>query len=418
MLSVSELNEQIKSLIESTFLNVNVKGEVVKPTYHSSGHLYFSIKDEHSTIKCVMFRSNANKMNFKIKDGLLININANISLYTPRGEYQLNCLSINEGDKGDLAIKLQKLKEKLKQKGYFDTNRKKTLNKFLNNIAIISSKSGAALQDILSLSKKRFPLSNIYLYDSLMQGNKAINSIIKAIKEADTKNYDCIAIARGGGSLEDLSIFNEEILLDAIFLAKTPIISAIGHESDYLLSDLVADIRAPTPSTCMEMILPDKFDLLMYIDNLMNDLNNIQNNLLKQKEEKLINLKNNLRLNSTQNKIINFENNIKSIKILFDNTINMKLEKLENILNHNKNLFINSLDNIFNIKKEKLENIKKFYELYKENIEENKNYLKLSIGNKLISLDKLKKDDVFYISSSQKKAKAKIIEIKNINENF
>lgn len=258
-LSVSSLNEQIKGLLEESFSRVLVEGELSRITFHNSGHIYFTLKDSLSSISCVMFRTNANKLKFQLKEGQKVIIDGALTLYKPRGSYQINCFSIEPSGQGALALAYEQLKQKLSDKGYFAQEIKKELPKFPKKIAFITSATGAALQDMLRVANSRFRAIEVDIYDVLVQGNYAATSIVQALRVADTKAYDIIVIGRGGGSIEDLWAFNEEIVADAIFEAKTFIVSAVGHEIDYLISDFVADLRAPTPSAAMQMCLAGNF---------------------------------------------------------------------------------------------------------------------------------------------------------------
>ena len=250
-LSVSSLNEQIKTLLESTFTRVLVEGELSRVTCHNSGHIYFTLKDASSSIKAVMFKGNASKLKFELQEGLKVILDGAITLYKPRGEYQINCFSIQPSGHGALALAYEQLKERLSSKGYFDSARKKPLVKFPKKIALITSATGAALQDMLRVANSRYRAIEIDIYDVLVQGESAAPAIVKALGLADAKGYDVIVMGRGGGSIEDLWAFNEEIVADAIFKAKTPIVSAVGHEIDWVISDFVADLRAPTPSAAV-----------------------------------------------------------------------------------------------------------------------------------------------------------------------
>ena len=241
MITVSELNEKIKAILEATFMHIMVEGEVASATYHSSGHLYFSIKDDKSTIKCVMWKSNVKKLKFKIESGEHIVIDGSIGVYSPRGEYQLIAVNIEPYGKGALALAYEQLKAKLEAKGYFKDEHKKPIPKFPKRVAIVTALQGAALQDMLKVARKRWQLVDIFVIDVLVQGDSAKDEISKAIEYADTLDVDVIVVSRGGGSAEDLWAFNEEIVAEAIFKANTPIVSAIGHEVDFLISDFVAD---------------------------------------------------------------------------------------------------------------------------------------------------------------------------------
>jgi len=268
MISVSSLNTKIKSLLEATFMHILVEGEVASVTYHTSGHLYFSIKDDKSTIKCVMWRSSVVQMKFRIEKGMHIVVEGSVSVYTPRGEYQFQTIRIEPYGQGALALAYEQLKEKLKAKGYFEAQRKKTLPKQIHKIALVTAKESAALHDMLKIIEKRWPLLEAVVVDTLVQGESAAAQIARALRYADTLGADVVVVGRGGGSAEDLWAFNEEAVADAIFAMRTPVVSAVGHEVDVLISDYVADQRAPTPSAAIEMILPDKNEILYWLDEL------------------------------------------------------------------------------------------------------------------------------------------------------
>ncbi len=265
-MSVSSLNTKIKSLLEATFMHILVEGEVASVTYHTSGHLYFTIKDDKSAIKCVMWRSSVARMKFRIEKGMHIVVEGSVSVYTPRGEYQFQTVKIEPYGQGALALAFEQLKKKLKNQGYFDKQRKKPMPKVIRHLALVTAKESAALHDMLKIIEKRWPLVEVTVVDTLVQGEQAARSIALALKYADTLGADVVVVGRGGGSTEDLWAFNEEVVADAIFAMKTPVVSAVGHEVDVLISDYVADLRAPTPSAAIEMVLPDKNELLYLLD--------------------------------------------------------------------------------------------------------------------------------------------------------
>ncbi|STO99785.1 exodeoxyribonuclease VII large subunit [Helicobacter canadensis] len=322
-LSVSELNSQIKGLLEATFLQVSVCGEVSNCTYHSSGHIYFSLKDKDSTLKCVMFRGNARYLKFKIEDGMDLILNGGITLFIPRGEYQLNCLSAIPSGVGELTLAYEQLKKEYEKKGYFLN--KKPLPKFPKRVGLITSKSGAVLHDMLRVAQKRWNLVEFILFDTLVQGEGAKENIAKNIQMADSLNLDCLILARGGGSLEDLWAFNEPLVIEAIFLAKTPIVSAIGHEPDVVLSDFVADLRAPTPSAAMEILLPDKIEWLMRLDSMQKTMENKIQNLLEKKNKKLEYLEVLLQKNSFFEKIKNHKQQLLTLQKFLTQAIESKI---------------------------------------------------------------------------------------------
>lgn len=270
VLSVSEINSQLKAVLQEHFRGVCVEGEICNFVKHPSGHHYFSLKDKDSIIKCVLFQNNASKLKITLENDLKVQVSGDVSIYGPRGEYQIVCSSVTQC--GVSFSEYTKIKEKLQKEGLFDEKHKKPLPEFPHKIALITSRSGAALQDMLFVANKRWNLVQLTVFNTLVQGVNAKNEIIENIKLADNGKFDIIILARGGGSFEDLWAFNEEVVARAIFDAKTPIVSAIGHESDFLISDFVADKRAPTPSAAMEIILPDKDEWLLKLDELRNTL--------------------------------------------------------------------------------------------------------------------------------------------------
>jgi exodeoxyribonuclease VII large subunit len=269
MMTVNSLNIKIKSLLEATFMHIQVEGEIASVTYHqASGHIYFSIKDDKSSIKCVMFRSNAQRLKFRLEKGERIIVEGSVGVYTPRGEYQFYAVHIEPFGRGALALAYEQLKEKLKQKGYFDQANKKAIPKTIQKLALVTAKESAALHDMIKIIEKRWPLIEVKIIDTLVQGEHAPREIAQALQYADNLGVDLIIVGRGGGSTEDLWAFNEEIVADTIFTLKTPIVSAVGHEIDMPISDFVADMRAPTPSAAIEMILPDKQEVLYAINEI------------------------------------------------------------------------------------------------------------------------------------------------------
>ncbi len=287
LLSVSALNEKIKSLLEATFMHIRVEGEIASVTYHSSGHIYFSAKDDRSTLRCVMWRSNAARLKFRLEKGEHVVIDGSVGVYTPRGEYQLIAVSVEPYGRGALAVAFEQLKKKLEAKGYFAAEHKKLLPRYPKRIALVTAVGGAALQDMLKVARRRWPLTELLVVDTLVQGEGAAESIARAIRYADTLGVDIIVTGRGGGSAEDLWAFNEEAVAEAIFEAQTPVVSAVGHEVDTLISDFVADLRAPTPSAAMEMILPDGNELLRQLDERTDRMQRRMREILARGEERL-----------------------------------------------------------------------------------------------------------------------------------
>ena len=270
-ISVTELNKYVKdSIAQDEFLNnVLVKGEISNYKHHYTGHLYFTLKDEKSLIKCVMFKTYADNMKFEPKDGMKVIIFGTVSVFERDGIYQIYCKMMQEDGIGDLFAAYEKLKEKLSLEGLFDEKYKKTIPKMPKVIGVLTSNTGAVIRDIINVSTRRNPNVYIRLLPVPVQGSGAAEKIVKAIRKMNDKNLaDVIILARGGGSLEDLWPFNEEIVARAIFDSKLPVISAVGHETDFTIADFVADLRAPTPSAAAELAVPDiediKYDLNLY----------------------------------------------------------------------------------------------------------------------------------------------------------
>ncbi len=359
MISVSELNEKVKALLETTFMHVIVQGEVGSVTYHSSGHIYFNIKDDSSTIRCVMWRSSVKKLKFKLEAGEHIVVDGSLGVYAPRGEYQLMAVSIEPYGKGALAVAYEQLKAKLKSKGYFKDESKKVLPKFPKKVAVVTAKSSAACADIISVATKRWPLLELIVIDTLVQGDIAKSEIAKAIEYADTLNADVILVARGGGSAEDLWAFNEEIVADSIFKAKTPIVSAIGHEVDFLISDFVADLRAPTPSAAMERILPDKNDYLFLLDELKESYQNQVNLKLNHLSEELKNIETQLKSLSPKAKLELLSNQFKTLLEQFNSAIEFKLTTSKSQLSPLTNRLNSTITLLLQKKSQELDMIQK-----------------------------------------------------------
>jgi len=388
-ISVSTLNTQIKSLLETTFMQICAQGEISNLTVHSSGHIYFSIKDENSTISCVMFKGNTKYLKFELENGQNVQVTASITVYVPRGNYQLLCTKIEASGVGNLAFAFEQLKTKLQAKGYFEANIKKTLPKYPKKIAIVTSSTGAAIEDMKKVASKRWSLCQLILIPTLVQGNTAQNDIVSSIKYADKLNCDVIIVGRGGGSIEDLWAFNSEIVADAIYEAKTPIVSAVGHEVDYLISDFVADVRAATPSNAMEILLPDINEHFLYIDSIVVEFQNMLKNILLKKEQELLNTKKLLEQNSIISKFSFIASQIKLLKSSFNSSFVQKLE-----------LFQNSLDSL-----------KSNYLLNHPQKKEKRGFVQILKDKKVISLEDLKVGDTLELQTLNVVANCKIINL-------
>ncbi len=268
-LTVTELNNHIKNLVDSdrTLSAVTVTGEISNLTDHRSGHMYFTLKDNDAQIKAVMFRSSRQRLKFMPEDGMKVTVHGSVSVYTQGGSVQLYANNMTPDGVGALYKAYEQLKEKLSAEGMFSPEHKKDIPRYPEKIGVITSPTGAAVRDIINVTGRRFPLAKIYLYPALVQGEGSEASLIKALDYLDSSGLvDVIIIGRGGGSIEDLWSFNSEALARRIYLAKTPIISAVGHETDFTICDFVADMRAPTPSAAAEISVPDIKDIILSLD--------------------------------------------------------------------------------------------------------------------------------------------------------
>lgn len=290
--TVTELTRYIRVVLEDTFPQVWVEGEISNFTkHHSSGHIYFSLKDEYSVLNCVLFKNTGEQVKFKIEDGLKVVCFGRISVYDKRGQYQLYVDKIEPKGLGALQLAFEQLKERLRKEGLFDEAHKKAIPYLPYRIGIITSPTGAAIKDILKVTRQRFQNVDLIINPVRVQGRGAELEIAQAIKDFNRfKDIDVIIVGRGGGSLEDLWAFNEEVVARAIYESDIPIISAVGHEVDWTIADFVADFRAPTPSAAAELVIPKKEDLTDRIEEALSRLKNAllgNLNILESKLRKL-----------------------------------------------------------------------------------------------------------------------------------
>ncbi len=273
--TVSELTRQIKGVLELGFSNIMVQGELSNFKLHSSGHAYFTLKDDGAQISCVMWRNRVQQLLFKPTDGMKVIARGSVSVYEPRGNYQLDCIHLQPLGVGELQLAFERLKQKLQAEGLFNSDHKKPIPLFPVRIGIVTSPTGAALHDVLSVLTRRMPAVEVIVVPVKVQGIGAAEEIVGAIEALNqNQTVDVIIVGRGGGSLEDLWAFNEEIVARSIFASVIPIISAVGHEIDFSISDFVADLRAPTPSAAAELAVKDKNELIELIGNICYTMSN------------------------------------------------------------------------------------------------------------------------------------------------
>ncbi|MCD7722376.1 MAG: exodeoxyribonuclease VII large subunit [Clostridiales bacterium] len=279
VVSVSQLNRYIKALLDenSVLQNVYVSGEISNfKNYYRSGHLYFTLKDEGGALKCIMFSSYASRLKFSPQDGMNVICRGRVSAYEKNGEYQLYAEDMQPSGEGAYLIAFNQLKDKLEKEGLFDSAVKKELPPFPRKIGVATSESGAAVEDIKNITKRRYPLAQLVIAPTAVQGDFAPQEIARALAALDNEDQvDVIIVGRGGGSVEDLWAFNTETVARAVYACKTPVISAVGHETDYTICDFVADLRAPTPSAAAELACPDSAQLLQDISAAKNKMINI-----------------------------------------------------------------------------------------------------------------------------------------------
>jgi exodeoxyribonuclease VII large subunit len=391
-LSVSELNHQIKALLQTTLSSVYLVGEISNLTYHSSGHIYFSLKDEQSVISCVMFKGNAQYLKFRLEIGMKINVQASLTVFVPRGQYQLMCSKIEPSGVGELALAYEQLKKELEAKGYFEQAIKKSLPKFPKRIAIVTSNTGAAIEDMKKVAQNRWPLVKFILVKTLVQGKDAKENIANAIATADALACDIMIVGRGGGSIEDLWAFNERCVAQAIYEAKTPIISAVGHESDFVISDFVADVRAATPSNAIEIALPDMNEFLLYIDTLRDDFKHRFLNTLNQKEQMLHYLKSSFKQNSFENRFLFIQERIVDLKQKLQHAFLQVIQK----------------------KAQEVTFLKDSFELNHPQKRVSKGYVQVTQNNQIVLLEDVKLEDTITLQSPNMLVDAKVTRIKSI----
>lgn len=298
-LSVTAITRYLKYKFDNDdhLQNIYLRGEISNFKSHTRGHFYFTLKDETSRMSAIMFVSNASKLIFTPEDGMKVLVRGKVSVYEPTGNYQIYVDEMLEDGVGNLYIAFEQLKAKLEKEGLFDVAHKQALPKIPRKIGIVTASTGAAIKDIISTIKRRFPICETILFPSLVQGAEAHTNIVKQIKKAQEYDIDLLIVGRGGGSIEDMWPFNEEDVARAIYECKIPIISAVGHEVDYTISDFVADVRAATPTASAEIAVPNIVDLLNYIDNLkirankvtLNKVGNLKLMLHKLKDSYVLN---------------------------------------------------------------------------------------------------------------------------------
>ncbi|MDO4369509.1 MAG: exodeoxyribonuclease VII large subunit [bacterium] len=392
-ITVSQINKYIKYKFDQdiNLKTVYLRGEISNFKNHASGHFYFTLKDENSRILAVMFRSSASKVNFKPMDGINVLIIGRISCYEANGAYQIYVEEMIQDGIGNLYLEFEKLKKKLGDLGYFDESLKKPIPRFPKKIGVITADTGAAIRDIITTINRRYNLAEVILFPCLVQGEFAKDDIIKNIKLADSYGLDTIILGRGGGSIEDLWAFNEEIVARAIHEAKTPIISAVGHEIDFTISDFVADLRAATPTAAAELAVPNTTELINSINHYKLRLGKSILNKLELNKNKL-----NALLNSYA---------LKNPKGLYE----IKMQKLDNLIDK---LELN-IKIVFDTKSTRYISLLDKMEVLNPIRTLKRGYTITKINNKPIkNLKEIKKDSIIETEFDTGKVTSRVIDIK------
>lgn len=411
-LSVTDVNTYLKTIMDNDpFLNyVYIKGEISNLKFHTRGHLYFSLKDENSKINAVMFNYKNMNIDFVPEDGMNVLVKGKISVFVNGGSYQITVTNMKQDGIGNLYILFEELKKKLKNEGLFDEEHKKKLPRIPKKIGVITASTGAAVRDIISTINRRFPLAEIILFPSLVQGSGAKENLVKMIETADKSDVDVIILGRGGGSIEDLWAFNEEIVARAVYNAKKPIVSAVGHEIDFTICDFVADLRAPTPTGAAELVVPSKLEIQKYLSDYNSRLLSVITSKISTYKTTLKKLESSYILNNPKSMYEVEEQKLDSIleKLgsLMGHTLEKSKLKLENIT---KNITPNIL---YKLEKNKshLETLEQKLELLNpENILKKGYSLTIKDGKIITNVSELKDGDTITTKLSIGTINSKVI---------
>ena len=348
-LTVSQLTKYIKFKLENDphLGTILLKGEISNFKLHSRGHLYFSLKDSEATISAIMFQSDAQNLNFEPKEGAQVLVTGKISLYMPSGQYSIQVTKMELDGIGDLYLQYEKLKKELLEKGYFDQKYKKDIPKYPKVIGVITSKTGAVIEDIKHTVDRRYKLAEIHLYPSLVQGAEAISDLVRNIEKANEDGIaDVLIVGRGGGSIEDLWAFNSLEVAMAIFQSKIPVITAIGHETDHTIADLIGDLRAPTPTAAAELATPSKITLQNDLMKINADLQYKVEQIIKDKQTLLVHLDRRLDLQSPLIKVKNHFEKLNDLKVSLNREMYYYIERKKMVVTNIQSKLKSPIDRI------------------------------------------------------------------------
>lgn len=396
-LTVTDINNYIKNIVDGDFFlsNVTLKGEISNLKFHTRGHLYFSLKDENSKINAVMFNYKNLGLNFIPKDGMNVIVKGKVSVFTTGGSYQITVSNMKEDGIGNLYILFEELKRRLEREGLFSPEHKKKLPRIPKKVGVITASTGAAVKDIISTINRRFPLTEIILFPTLVQGVGAKENIVKMINEANKSDVDVIILGRGGGSIEDLWAFNEEIVARAIYNSNKPIVSAVGHEIDFTISDFVSDMRAPTPTGAAELVVPSKVEIQSYLNDYKGRIISVINKKIKSYTDTFSKLKNTYILKNPISMYEIDEQKLDNMLEKLGSIMTYKLEREKSKLNNLSKMISPNMLNRLDKEKIKLENIEtKLNLLNPENILKKGYSLTLVEGKIVKSINSVKKGSI------------------------
>lgn len=324
--SVSEITKSIKFILESSFEKISIEGEISNFKAHSSGHWYFSLKDEGAVINCTMWKGVNNFVFFTPEDGMKVIVTGRLTVYAPRGSYQIDVRTMKPAGVGELQAAFERLKKKLYEEGLFDEQHKKPIPYFPKKIALITSSEGAAVRDMISVAERRYPLVELLIVPTKVQGSDAAKEIVKNLDKINLlKDIDVVILARGGGSIEDLWPFNEEIVARAIFNSKIPVITGIGHEVDFTIADFVSDLRAPTPSVAMELATPDQEELKNFVTENSSTISELIDNLINEYKSEIEDYLNSYTFKYPLENVRRFSQQLDTINLRVNNLVEKKV---------------------------------------------------------------------------------------------
>lgn len=415
-ITISELSKYIKSNFDNDVYlrKVYIKGEISNFKNHTTGHFYFSLKDSGSRINAVMFNSSARNIKFIPKDGMTVLVTGRVTVYEATGNYQIYVEEMVEDGLGNLYVAFEQLKEKLAKEGLFDRDKKKKIIRCPKKIGIVTAPTGAAIRDILTTIKRRYPVCETILFPALVQGENAKEDIVRKIELANTYDIDTLIVGRGGGSIEDLWPFNEEIVARAIYNSKVPVISAVGHEIDFTISDFVADLRAATPTAAAELAVPDINTILTYLNTAKTRSYNFINSYLENKKVYLSKL--------SDSYILKKPTNMYEIKIQnLDNLIDRLNKEMSIVIENNKvrlykcktNYLLNNPSMLYKFKEQNLSNMINKLEVLNPMSTLKRGYAIVRKDDEVLTdIKKLNKDDIININLEKGTIVSKVMEVK------